>query len=73
MTEVVEAATTSAGVGSDLSVVVADTTILCEDICQVVLAPVGGGALPSFTPGSHIAVTWKPGTRNSYSLTGPAI
>lgn len=62
MTEVVEAATTSAGgAGSDLSVVVADTTMLCEDICQVVLAPVGGGALPSFTPpGSHIA---SPGSR----------
>ena len=73
MTEVVEAATTNAAVGSDLSVVVADTTMLCEDIRQVVLAPGGGGTLPSFTPGSHIAVTWKPGARNSYSLTGPAI
>ncbi|QSE92610.1 oxidoreductase [Rhodococcus pseudokoreensis] len=73
MTEVIEVTTTSTAVASELSVVVTGTTMLCEDIREVVLAPVGGGTLPSFTPGSHIAVTWKPGSRNSYSLTGPAI
>ena len=58
---------------TELSLVVADTTMLCEDIRQIVLAPTDGGTLPSFTPGSHVAVTWRPGHRNSYSLTGPAI
>ncbi|QYB07714.1 PDR/VanB family oxidoreductase [Rhodococcus sp. USK10] len=53
--------------------VVADTALLCQDIRQVVLKPADGARLPSFTPGSHIAVTWQAGHRNAYSLTGPAI
>lgn len=49
------------------------TDALAADVRQLVLASIDGGTLPSFTPGSHIAVECGEGRRNSYSLTGPTI
>jgi ferredoxin-NADP reductase len=55
---------------SDLSLVVTASTELCPDIREVRFAAPDGALLPSFTPGSHLAIEWAPGKRNSYSLTG---
>ncbi|APE34810.1 oxidoreductase [Nocardia mangyaensis] len=46
---------------------------LCEGIREVTLGLAGDGVLPSFAPGSHLAVGWADGERNSYSLTGPMV
>lgn len=57
----------------ELVLTVREAQLLCSGIRQVVLADPAGRTLPSFTPGSHIAVNWAEGRRNSYSLTGPSI
>ncbi|QZS58820.1 PDR/VanB family oxidoreductase [Rhodococcus opacus] len=56
-----------------LTLTVREARLLCPGIRHVVLADPAGRTLPSFTPGSHIAVTWAEGRQNSYSLTGPSI
>ncbi|MFC0451734.1 PDR/VanB family oxidoreductase [Rhodococcus jostii] len=61
------------GVAGGLALTVCEARLLCPGIRHVVLADPGGRALPSFTPGSHIAVEWAEGRRNSYSLTGPSL
>ncbi|MFF5033037.1 PDR/VanB family oxidoreductase [Nocardia salmonicida] len=65
---------TTATVGpNELLLGVAGLRTLCEGIREVTLVPVGGVSLPSFAPGSHLALTWADGARNSYSLTGPMV
>ncbi|MFC9554865.1 PDR/VanB family oxidoreductase [Rhodococcus sp. NPDC056960] len=61
------------GVSSGLALTVREARTLCAGIRHVALADPDGRALPSFTPGSHLAVDWAEGRRNSYSLTGPSI
>lgn len=46
---------------------------LAADVRQLVFSSIDGSTLPSFTPGSHIAVECGEQRRNSYSLTGPTI
>ncbi|WP_439644608.1 PDR/VanB family oxidoreductase [Gordonia soli] len=46
---------------------------LCPDVREVTFARADGVDLPSFAAGSHLAVAWRDGERNSYSLTGPMI
>lgn len=58
--------------GSGLTMRVRSVATLCADVREVVLEGVDT-ALPSFAPGSNIAVEWAPGLRNSYSLTGPSV
>lgn len=58
---------------NELLLRVAGARLLCEGIREVTLAAVDGTALPSFAPGSHLAITWAAGERNSYSLTGPMV
>ena len=57
----------------ELELVVARTRMLCADVREIVLSDSSGATLPSFPAGSHIAVEWSPGQRNSYSLTGPSV
>src|ERR1700722_4051553 len=52
---------------------VAAATPLTADVRKLVLTTTDGSALPSFTPGSHIAVECGDGRRNAYSLTGPGV
>jgi dimethylamine monooxygenase subunit B len=52
---------------------VAGATPLTADVRKLVLRTTDGSALPSFTPGSHIAVECGDGRRNAYSLTGPGV
>ncbi|KAF0965925.1 PDR/VanB family oxidoreductase [Rhodococcus sp. T7] len=61
------------GVTGTLTLTVREARVLCPGVRHVVLADEGGRALPTFTPGSHIAVNWAEGRHNSYSLTGPSI
>lgn len=55
------------------TLVVTRTTALTPDVREVVLARPEGGPLPSFAPGSHLALHCGPGLRNAYSLTGPGL
>jgi ferredoxin-NADP reductase len=57
-------------VSADLRLVVAAVTPLAEGIRQLTLAARDGGRLPSYPPGSHLGLRWRPGRVNSYSLTG---
>ncbi|MGC0366403.1 ferredoxin-NADP reductase [Rhodococcus sp. 27YEA15] len=57
----------------DLELRVRSTRTLCTDVRQLVLASAAGTPLPSFTPGSHVALRWSDGLYNAYSLTGPSI
>jgi len=54
-----------------LRLVVADRAELTSTICQFVLRPVDGGALPSFEAGAHVTVTTPSEHRRSYSLVNP--
>ncbi len=72
MTMVLETAA-GEGVTGALTLMVREARLLCPGVRHVVLADPGGRALPTFTPGSHIAVNWSEGRHNSYSLTGPSI
>ena len=45
-----------------LTLTVREARLLCPGIRHVVLADPAGRTLPSFTPGSHIAVTWAEGS-----------
>jgi dimethylamine monooxygenase subunit B len=52
---------------------VAAVTALTADVREFVLVAADGPALPSYPPGSHVAVECNAGRRNSYSLTGPGL
>ncbi|GAB2514024.1 PDR/VanB family oxidoreductase [Nocardia heshunensis] len=52
---------------------IAAATMLTATVRELTLVDPDGGVLPSFAPGSHIAVEIAPGRRNSYSLTGPSV
>ena len=54
----------------DLELVVAAAAAIAPDVRQLTLAAPGDGRLPSFRPGSHLGLAWRPGRVNSYSLTG---
>jgi ferredoxin-NADP reductase len=43
---------------------------IADGVRQLTLAAPGGGPLPSFRPGSHLGLRWRPDRVNSYSLTG---
>lgn len=57
--------------GAVLDLVVAGVSELCVGVRAVELRDPAGRVLPSFAPGSSIAVRLGDGSRNSYSLTGP--
>ncbi|MGW4370467.1 PDR/VanB family oxidoreductase [Nocardia takedensis] len=57
----------------DLRLTVAETRMLCPDVREIVFRDPRGATLPSFPPGSHLAVRWAPGRRNAYSLTGQSL
>ena len=63
-------ATPAAARRTELRLVVADVTPAAEDVRQLTLVPPGGGRLPSYPPGSHLGLRWRPDRVNSYSLTG---
>ncbi|OLL71734.1 Flavodoxin reductase (ferredoxin-NADPH reductase) family 1, Vanillate O-demethylase oxidoreductase [Pseudonocardia sp. Ae168_Ps1] len=56
-----------------LDLVVAALGTPCPGVRSLELAPAGGGPLPSYPPGSHVAVRWAPHRWNPYSLTGPSV
>jgi dimethylamine monooxygenase subunit B len=43
----------------------------CPGVRSLVLR--GDGPLPSYPPGAHLGVEWRPGHVNPYSLTGPGL
>jgi ferredoxin-NADP reductase len=49
---------------------VAEANSLTVDVRELILRAPDGAGLPSYVPGSHIAVEYGAGKRNSYSLTG---
>ncbi|MFE3193726.1 PDR/VanB family oxidoreductase [Nocardia sp. NPDC059240] len=51
----------------------ATATLRTPTVRELILVDPVGAPLPSFAPGSHIAVEVPGGRRNSYSLTGPAV
>jgi dimethylamine monooxygenase subunit B len=55
---------------AELALVVTRSTPLSGDVRQLTLAPRNGGCLPSYPPGSHLGLRWRPDRVNSYSLTG---
>jgi dimethylamine monooxygenase subunit B len=59
----------------ELELVVTAAEAIAPGVRQLTLAPparaaAGDGRLPSFRPGSHLGLAWRPGRVNSYSLTG---
>jgi ferredoxin-NADP reductase len=55
---------------SDLELIVTRAEIIAEDVRQLTLAAPDGARLPSYPPGSHLGIRWRPNRINSYSLTG---
>ncbi|MCD2194807.1 PDR/VanB family oxidoreductase [Actinomycetospora endophytica] len=43
----------------------------CPSVRSVTLVGDGDAPLPSFPPGAHLGIEWRPGRVNPYSLTGP--
>ena len=58
---------------ADLELTVIRADVLCTGVRSIEFAAPDGRRLPSFTPGSNIAISYADGQRNSYSLTGPAL
>lgn len=54
----------------DLELVVTAAEAIAPGVRQVTLAARGDVRLPSFRPGSHLGLAWRPGRVNFYSLTG---
>ncbi|MGW4249482.1 oxidoreductase, partial [Nocardia sp. NPDC004722] len=52
---------------------IADAAMLTATVRELILVDPDGGVLPSFAPGSHLAIDLEAGRRNSYSLTGPSV
>jgi ferredoxin-NADP reductase len=58
-------------VGRTHTAVVTKRELVAPDVVALTLADVGGGLLPSWTPGGHIDVQLPSGRRRQYSLCGP--
>ncbi|MGI5218142.1 PDR/VanB family oxidoreductase [Nocardia sp. CA-290969] len=65
--------TTGPGRDAALRLVIDRIRLLDSDVREFTLRAGDRGRLPSFPPGSHLAVRWGPGEQNSYSLTGPEV
>lgn len=52
-----------------LTVLVADVRAEAKDVITLELRPIGGGELPSFTPGAHLDLHLPNGLMRNYSLT----
>lgn len=61
---------TPTGTVQGISVELAETRQLAEDVVGLTLRPAAGGALPSWQPGAHVDLMLPSGTVRQYSLHG---